>query len=153
MKYESRIGAAEGRRALDTGDGVDFSGTYLDTVIAIRSTGRVQMLWSRPQRQQPEPPAGARCSGRLTDPVRFFESDERPPDRRRIPASILFRRAVTTLHGWALAALDRDLTPEELRLREELLSERALADEREARELAALGIDPSEVDAAFEVVA
>jgi hypothetical protein len=124
---------------------------FIDTLVTVGEDGKVTLTWSGPRTEQPVPPMGAVCTDSLSDPIRFFEQDLRPLAARSIPSAILFRRAITMLHGWAVAALDGPLTPEESRLRQDLLSERAVADERERLKLLSLGIDPSEVDAAFEV--
>jgi hypothetical protein len=155
VNLENRLEQSEQVRGIAGHDGGgDFgSGNFLDTHIVILPSGKMRLTWTRPQETQAEPLAGAECDD-IESNVRFFTRDDRKPEDARVPANILFRRAISKIQGWCAAAIDdKHISSQDLELRRELLAERAAADEREREELLSLGIDPSEVEHAFSEVA
>jgi hypothetical protein len=150
MNFDDRISSMEHRNGIVSINGDDWSGEFCDMYVTIGSDGRVRMTWTRPQKVQLEAPADASCTSDVSGQIRCFEQDLRPPDARRIPSAILFRRASAKLQEMFAAAIDGSpISADDLQLRRELDDERAEAYEREREELSILGIDPSEVDAAF----
>jgi hypothetical protein len=131
----------------------DWMGPFIDTHVTILSSGKMRLAWSGAQRVQPEAPADATCTCDLSGQIRYFQQDLRPEDARRIPSTILFRRATVKIQEMLAAALDDGpISAQDAELRRELADERAASSERERQELLELGIDPNEIDGAFEVV-
>jgi hypothetical protein len=146
MSFEDRVISIEQRYGLTSTnndaatDGEDWSGEFCDTFITISKQGKVRLTWTRPRKVQPEAPAGARCTGELSDEVRFFELDEREPHDQKTPARILFRRAHQRIDAMFVAAEGCD---------NEIGHFAADVDEQDRAELEELGITDSDIAAAF----
>jgi hypothetical protein len=150
--HENRIEKLEAAFAERLGRG-GWMGSFIDVHVAIQPSGQCRISWSGPQRVQLEAPAGAACTSDSTGQIRYFQQDLRPEDARRIPSTILFRRATVKIQEMLAAALDDGpISAQDAELRRELADERAASSERERQELLELGIDPNEIDGAFEVV-